>query len=204
MSWKDGEYQPKQKRGDEKKDRILDAALELFGTKGYHGTTAKAIAEKACVATGSFYRYFRDKKAAFMAVSIRMEADLGGEVFSYGQRIRQEGRPEQEIIASLISFSILAHQRHKGFHREVAAMRISDPDVASWASEREKRLLATFTEFLQPMSSQYRVEDLDAAAEVIYYAIEEVAHRAVLFDSLAGTERLVQELQDMVSRYLFE
>ena len=115
MTWKDGEYHPKQKRGDEKKDRILDAALDLFETKGFHGTTAKAIAAKAGVATGSFYRYFRDKKAVFMAVSMRMEAHLGGGIFDFGRRMRQEDRSEQEILASLISFSTMAHQRHKGF-----------------------------------------------------------------------------------------
>lgn len=204
MTWKDGEYQPKQKRADEKKDRILDAALELFGTQGFHRTTAKAIAAKAGVATGSFYRYFRDKKAVFMAVSMRMEADLGGGVFDFGQRMRQEGRSEQEILASLISFSIMAHQRHKGFHREVLAMQILDPDVAGWAREREDRLVAALTEFLRPMGCQYRVDDLEAAAELIYYAIEEVAHRAVLFDCPVGAERLVRALQDMVLRYLFE
>ena len=32
---------------------------------------------------------------------------------------------------------------------------------------------------------------------------EEVAHRAVLFDSPVGQERLIRELQDMVTRYLF-
>jgi AcrR family transcriptional regulator len=30
MNWKNGEYQPKQQRADEKKRRLLDAGLELF------------------------------------------------------------------------------------------------------------------------------------------------------------------------------
>lgn len=204
MTWKDGEYQPKQKRGDEKKRRILDAALELFGAQGFHGTTAKAIAARAGVATGSFYRYFRDKKAAFMAVCLRMEEEFGGRVFEFGRNMRQDGRSEREILTSLISFSVLAHQQHKGFHREVLAMRIMDPDVAAWAREREGRLLAALTEFLRPMASEYRVEDLEAAAELIYYFIEEVAHRAVLFEAPVGAERLVRALQDMTLRYLFE
>lgn len=203
MNWKNGEYQPKQKRADEKKSRILDAALDLFGAIGFHGTTAKAIAARAGVATGSFYRYFRDKKAVFMAVCMRMEEELGGRIFEYGRRMRQEGRSEREILNSLISFAVEAHHRNKAFHREVLAMQIIDPDVAAWTRAREERILSALLAFLQPMHSSYSVQDLEAAAELIYYAIEEIAHRAVLFESPVGEKRLVKALQMMLVRYLF-
>jgi AcrR family transcriptional regulator len=203
MTWNSGEYRPKQKRADEKKSRILDAALELFASRGYHGTTAKTIAARAGVATGSFYRYFRDKKAVFMALCLRSEEALGGRIFEFGRLIRREGRSEQELLNSLIRFSVAAHHENKAFHREVLTMQIRDPDVAAWTRDRERRLLAALLEFLRPMRSSYRVQDLEAAAELIYYAIEEVSHRAVLFDSPVGEERLVGELQDMLLRYLF-
>jgi AcrR family transcriptional regulator len=203
MNWKDGEYQPKQRRANEKKHRILDAALELFSAHGFHGTTAKAIASEAGVATGSFYRYFRDKKAAFMAVCLRMEEELGGSIFDFGRQMRQEDHSEQEIIASMIRFAVAGHHRNKAFHREVLAMQILDPDVAAWTRAREERLLSALSEFLHPMHSSYRVQDLEAAVELIYYAIEEVSHRAVIFDSPVGEERLVKALQEMLLRYLF-
>lgn len=87
------QHQPKQKRADEKKSRILEAALELFASHGFHGTNAKAIAARAGVATGTFYRCFRDNKAAFMAVCLRMEMeeDLGSRMFDSGRRMREEG-----------------------------------------------------------------------------------------------------------------
>jgi AcrR family transcriptional regulator len=203
MTWKNGEYHPKQKRADERKGRILDAALELFGTRGFHGTTAKAIAARAGVATGSFYRYFRDKKAAFMAVCLRMEEQFGGQIFEFGQQMRHNGHSEREILSSLIRFSVVAHHQNKAFHREVLAMQIMDPGVAAWTREREKRLLAALLEFLRPMRSSYRIQDLETAAELVYCITEEVSHRAVLFDSPVGEERLVRELQDMLLRYLF-
>ena len=82
-------------------------------------------------------------------------------------------------------------------------MQILEPAVAAWTRAREERLLSALLEFLQPMHSSYRVQDLEAAAELIYYAIEEVCHRAVLFDSSVGEERLVKALQEMLRRYLF-
>ncbi len=81
MTWKNGEYQPKQERADRKKGLILDAALDLFGTRGFHATTAKDVAAKAGVATGTFYRCFVDKKALFMAVvPAYREGDRGATV----------------------------------------------------------------------------------------------------------------------------
>ena len=138
MNWTSGEYEPKQKRADEKKQLLLDTARELFGTHGYHGTNAKAIAAQAGVATGSFYRYFRDKKAIFMAVCQRTEEEVGGRIFDYGRKMRKEGSPEREILDSLIGFAITAHHQNKGFHREVLAMQIMDSDVNAWNQEREK------------------------------------------------------------------
>ncbi len=204
MNWTDGEYHPRQKRSEEKKSRILDAALELFASQGFHGTTAKAIAARAGVATGSFYRYFRDKKTVFLAVCARMEQRLGGSIFHYGEQLRQEGRPEREILASLVHFAVTAHHRHRDFQREVLAMQIMDPDLAAWAREREQRLLDTLLAFLSAGRANYRVEDLPAAAELVLYSIEEISHRCALFDSPIGEERLVRELQDMLNRYLFD
>jgi len=45
----------------DRKEAILDAALELFSERGFHGTTVAMIAERAQVAAGTIYRYFADK-----------------------------------------------------------------------------------------------------------------------------------------------
>ena len=42
-------------------ERLLDASFELFTTKGIHKTTISDIVEKAGVAKGTFYLYFKDK-----------------------------------------------------------------------------------------------------------------------------------------------
>lgn len=41
---------------------LLDAATELFGEQGYQETTVGQIAERAGVALGTFYQYFRDRQ----------------------------------------------------------------------------------------------------------------------------------------------
>lgn len=44
-----------------KKDKILEASLELFTKKGYNATTTKEIALQSGVAEGLIFYYFKDK-----------------------------------------------------------------------------------------------------------------------------------------------
>ncbi len=46
----------------DKREDILQAALELFAERGYYGTAVSLIAEKARVGSGTIYRYFQDKE----------------------------------------------------------------------------------------------------------------------------------------------
>jgi len=59
------------------KERILDAALEVFSLKGFHPATMDEIAEKAGVGKGTLYRYFETKEKLFAElVRLRLE-ELG-------------------------------------------------------------------------------------------------------------------------------
>lgn len=44
------------------RDRLVRAALDLFTSQGYHGTTTPVIAERAGVAEGTIYRHFTSKE----------------------------------------------------------------------------------------------------------------------------------------------
>ncbi len=59
------------------KERILEAALEVFSHKGFHPATMDEIAEKAGVGKGTLYRYFETKEKLFAElVQLRLE-ELG-------------------------------------------------------------------------------------------------------------------------------
>lgn len=45
-----------------KKESICQAAIELLARDGYHATTTDSIAQKAGVAVGTIYNYFKNKK----------------------------------------------------------------------------------------------------------------------------------------------
>ena len=50
------------KRSDDKRRKILQAAVRVFARKGYFGAKVSEIAKKAGVADGTIYLYFRNKE----------------------------------------------------------------------------------------------------------------------------------------------
>jgi AcrR family transcriptional regulator len=58
--------------------RLLDAALDVFCTRGYDGATTAEMARAADVAAGTFYLHFRDKRAAFERLARHAAHDLLG------------------------------------------------------------------------------------------------------------------------------
>lgn len=49
-------------KGEATRQRIVDAALDLFTEKGFAGTTMRAVADRAGVSTGNAYHYFASKE----------------------------------------------------------------------------------------------------------------------------------------------
>jgi AcrR family transcriptional regulator len=51
-----------------RRERLLDAALELFGTEGYPATSVERLCAQAKVSTRHFYHEFQNKEAVLLAV----------------------------------------------------------------------------------------------------------------------------------------
>ncbi len=76
----------------EKRELILDTALELFAEKGFHTTSIEQIAKKAGISKGLTYNYFESKnaildailKTGFDAIYAHFDIDNDG-VLSYNE-----------------------------------------------------------------------------------------------------------------------
>jgi AcrR family transcriptional regulator len=63
-------------KAEETRNRILDAALELFRERGFAQTTMREVATAAGVATGAAYYYYRSKEELVLAFYVRTDEEM--------------------------------------------------------------------------------------------------------------------------------
>lgn len=77
---------PKAKRGrpaqPDRRESILDAALDCFVERGFHGTAIPQIAAKAGIAAGTIYHYFDSKEALVNALYRTWKSAVAQRVFT--------------------------------------------------------------------------------------------------------------------------
>lgn len=69
-------------KGEMRRRAILEAAVEVFGKKGYGGATISEIAGKAGIAEASIYQYFRNKEDLLLSVPGKWFDELADEVLA--------------------------------------------------------------------------------------------------------------------------
>jgi len=66
---------PREVMKSHRRERVLDAATEVFAKRGYPATTVDRIVAAGKVGVGSFYAHFDGKEDCFLAVYDRIVAD---------------------------------------------------------------------------------------------------------------------------------
>jgi AcrR family transcriptional regulator len=59
---------------------LLDSARSMFAERGYHGTAAEEIVQRAGLTRGALYHHFEDKKDLFRVVVDQMEGAIDEEI----------------------------------------------------------------------------------------------------------------------------
>ncbi|MFC1969170.1 TetR/AcrR family transcriptional regulator [Chloroflexota bacterium] len=133
---------------------IRDAALELFTTKGYNMTSVEAIAEKAEVAVGTVYNYFKCKCDLLLT---RLAQDIR-ELISEGQAVIQNPPVNPVEAVSLlihIYFRELLNRQDKRLVGEVIAARYSEqPSNKKDLLKLDFMLINQVTELLEYFQQQ--------------------------------------------------
>lgn len=89
----------------ETREKILEAALELFRERGFAEATMREIAARAGVATGLAYYYFASKDAIVLAFYQRAKDDLAGRLESAHEEKRLAARLQALIETKFTYFA---------------------------------------------------------------------------------------------------
>jgi AcrR family transcriptional regulator len=203
MSGKNTIRIPQQERSRETKLSIINAGLKLFSEKGFYKTNSKEIAGEAGVSIGSFYLYFTDKKALFREVLVDYHIKIKNVVETIDiQEFAQTGNVKA-FLHYLINKLIEAHTIYPQFHQEVAVMAQSDPDIAKIIENSKRESIEITKAMLFTWKDTLRIKDIDAAAIVIQTSTEELVHTLMFSKYKVSGERIINQLTEMLFRYLF-
>jgi AcrR family transcriptional regulator len=82
-----------EERSERSRAQILEAALRLFSTKGYHGTSMRDIAVAARVSTGNVYHQFPDKETVFRTLVDQYLAVVASPEYPFNRALYQGAFP---------------------------------------------------------------------------------------------------------------
>jgi len=157
--------EPRQKRSKEKRQRLKDAALELFGTHGYERTSIEEIARGADLATGTFYQHYRSKRQLLLAL---MDDLLEG--MARLNLSPAAGGDPRDMLRGLLARGLATDRRYLGAYRAWqeatlgdAGLATSQVDIRQWTTERITALLS----LLQRWPDARPMANISALAEVI-------------------------------------
>ncbi len=134
----------KERRSDELRDLILDAAARIFNEKGFERSTTKEVAREVGVSEGTIYNYFETKRNLLLSL-VRRFAQTASELFD--EKI-SEGLSETPIPQGVGARYFL--ERLQMFRSGLSPTLVfyhakRDPEIRAmledlWAATMDKRL----------------------------------------------------------------
>ncbi|WP_151736128.1 TetR/AcrR family transcriptional regulator ['Paenibacillus yunnanensis' Narsing Rao et al. 2020] len=136
---------------------ILDAAYELFGTRGFYETKISEVAEQAGIAKGTVYLYFKNKEELFMAVTRR---DCEGFIDELRRRLRACETTGQQL-------AVIAehHMRYYYERKRHTNLFFRTPHNNAELKEYMSYFMKTYMQTVQSVLSQGGAEEAELLAQ---------------------------------------
>lgn len=125
-------FQAKTSRGEATRQKLLAAAEEIFGTKGYFRTSVVDITLKAGVAQGTFYVYFPGKKDIFEELVKELSHNLRREISQVVTGARNRREAEERGLMTFFAFI----KEHRNLYRIVQEALFVDEELYKWYYHR--------------------------------------------------------------------
>ncbi len=189
---------------DLSRTQLLDAAEDVFGSKGFHDATLKEVADLAEFSVGSVYSFFENKDDLFLQVFLRRGAEfMNGLV----DATSAPGTPT-EVLAGLVAFEVSFFREHHRFAR--LYFRYSGPMLMSADRLVDRGLAGNYEKSMQlqadlfargQAAGEFRDGDPQVFARLFsgLVAAYQAVDPAIMSDDPAAAEKLpLADLQDLV------
>ncbi|WP_257169329.1 TetR/AcrR family transcriptional regulator [Bradyrhizobium sp. SRS-191] len=181
---------PRQARGRERREQLLDAAAALIAESGLAAVSMHAVAERAGASIGSVYHFFRDKDQMLDALAERHDAELQPAFDRVLQRSDAEwgAMSPPEIIEQLIGWALRYFVRH--------------PDALATLDLHDKTMHDDFRRLIDRIMRAKLGDELGAKAAT---TLDAVALGTLLFtreQDPRSRDVVVAALPEMMAAYL--
>lgn len=195
---------PKQQRAIRKRNALLSSAFAEFSAKGFEATTAKSIADRAGVATGTFYQYFHNKDDVLLEITRQRFEDLHTHI-QVPEAALEEGGNEQSgdlhpVFRQALGFLYDFHQDEAGLHDVLEYRRRVDPALAALMDEGEAVLMERVRAFV----ARYVRDQVETTAFCLFSMAEGIVHRHVFQGHQAVSRDEVIETGTLLLSAFFE
>ena len=197
---------PKQARSKQTKEKIIQAAIQLFQDRGYEKTTSNDIAAEAGVSVGSFYVYFTDKRQLLLTIFDRLADELFKNIFD---GMRPEHLFDSELRARIkqaVANTIVDKQKHSGLHRVIYELVLKDAEFAARHKNVMERSIGRLQELISLANKAGLTWDFDveAAAFVVHRVVFDLSQDYVTGCCEFDKNRAIDALANMIYRFLFK
>jgi AcrR family transcriptional regulator len=191
---------PRRGTPSQTRERLVIAAGALFNRVGYHGTDSNRIAEEAGYATGTFYKHFKDKREAFLAV---YEAWVTSEWRAIDEEL-SVGREPEVTARKLVELSIDFHTKWRGLRASLMELVFTDAEVRRFYRSQRRRQLDVIAEIRRRLGIPEGQREHDAihlfTTERTYDAIGQGELQALGLNRNIVIETMTESLIALISK----
>ncbi|MCC6623845.1 MAG: TetR/AcrR family transcriptional regulator [Deltaproteobacteria bacterium] len=90
----------------DRREKILDAALDCFVAEGFHGTAVPEVSKRAGVATGTIYHHFPSKEALVNALFRKWKEEIGRAVMTAFPPVAPVREQFRAIWRAMLDFAL--------------------------------------------------------------------------------------------------
>lgn len=163
---------------DEKRERIIAAAIKEFAQKGYEKASTNAITAEAGIAKGLLFHYFGSKKKLFLWL-VQYALDIALE--HYQQNLPQLSPDFADRLVELGMEKLMFYRQHQELSQFVTAAFMDPPkEIATELKDLEQKLRTQNSgQMMKDLDMSGLRDDIDKkkAMELITLALEGLGNK---------------------------
>ncbi len=177
---------------EEKRNQIIDSAIEVFATQGYYHASIKNITDKARISSGTFYLYFKGKDDVVLAIFELLNERMSSQIKEKSKEKYDSGL-SRFVACTCFLFNKFLQRK------ELSTILLTRTIGISRTAEEEyfsifKKMCSFFADLMKDIEKA-EFEDFNLAASIF---VKGIVAQAVLLLSCDEKEKMINSVYNLI------